>query len=410
MENFNLSDFVMDFEFDFQNDFTATENQVIDEILTNQIEPNGALNGMHGNPAPFFEYFCDEAVSGLGSAERFLQQQQQQQQMVSIENGMNQAGFDGDVEAPVDEQNEGDIDFDWTTFLQDKSPGQLAPVNEQTIDANDQENPATQDGSLVSANVINDNGSVYQELKTLDVPQIYGNLVETFSLDDLKKLDKCVDFSTLTRAKHPTHQDGNGDGDDAEPILDYRSDPLTRTKVFLMPLQLDPQSNESLQNVASRLKENPTVLNSLLKKCAKSKNANKIEMTAQPKHTKQPSEKYLSVRERMERAATKDIVLPTIKTGSPEGRQRKQVFKIENNKVPIQYAVQIILNDINKSGLFNTSSSSSNSNMETATKNPTKSKKSLSKSEATSKLHENVEAVNEEQKKARRSSKRVKIQ
>lgn len=393
MENFNLSDFVMDFEFDFQNDFTTTENQVIDEILTNEIETGGIFDGVRENPSSF-EYFYDDpgAVNGFGTAERLPQQQ-----MLAIENGVNQAGFNHgnfstasyEIEASVDEHFVDGIDFDWTTFLEDKSPGQLNTAIEQSMV--DQQNQAVQDDLLGSANVINDNGFIYQELKTLDVPQIYGNLGKTFGLDDLKKLDKCVDFASLTTSKHPIQQDNNDDIDgDDETMIDHRNDPLAKTKVFLMPLQMDPQSAESIQNVATKLKKYPEVLNSMLNKCGKSKNAEKLELPGKAKHIKQQSEQYHELE-------AKTTISPMIKP-STERRQRKDIFKIE--KVPIQYALQIVLNDINKSGIF--------TSKETVTEKPTKAKKQMSKSKPTKKPLENIKAA-EEPKKNRRTSKKIKI-
>lgn len=436
MENFNMGDFTMDFEFDFQNDFTATENQVIDDILTNETETDGIFDGTRENPSStFFEYFGDDsgAVNGLGISEQYPQQQYQ---MAAIESGMNQAGFNNvnfstpacEIAASVDEQNVDGIDFDWTTFLQDKTPGQLKPSDcEQSTDTNDeqqqQQNSASADSSnslLGSVDVINDNGFVYQELKTLDVPQIYCNLDKAFGLDDLKKLDKCVDFASLSTTKHTTQQENNNHDNDAEddgggdePIIGHRNDGLARKKVFLMPLQMDEQSTESLKNVAAKLKKNPMVLNSLLSKCGKTKKAEKFQLTADPKRSLQQSEQYLSVRERLERVAAKNIALPMIKTGSTERRQRKQIIKMENDKVPIQYAVKIILNDINKSGIFkiNTNISSSSSTKETVTEKPKKVKKQSPKSKPTSKHHEPIEAAAKvEPKNTRRSSKKIKIQ
>lgn len=413
MENFNLSDFMMDFEFDFQNDFTATENHVIDEILTNQIETDGVLeNGILENPAAFFEYFCGETgeITDFGAAE-------QQQQTASIENGMIQAGQAAftmascDTDAPVDEQNVGDIDFDWTTFLQDKTPGQLAPANEQAIVAADHQNPSTQDGSLGSANVINDNEFMYHELKTLDVQQIYSRLGETFGLNDLKKLDKCVDFSSLSASKHPTQHESRANNDDVERTLEHRTGPMPKKKVFLMPLQMSQQSIEALQNIAAKLKEHPTVLNSILKKCTKSKDVQTLEMLDRPKRTKQQSEKYLSMHERLERLTIKNITLPTIKPTNIERRPRKQTLKIECDEIPpIQYAMQIVTETINKDGTSNTASVNSDSTTETAMKRSAKPKKHSPKSKPTSKPQENIEAMKMEPMKARRSSKRVQIQ
>lgn len=169
-----------------------------------------------------------------------------------------------------------------------------------------------------------------------------------------------------------------------------------------MPLQLDPQSTESLKNVATKLKKNPMVLNSMLNKCGESKNVEKLELSCQPKRIKQQSEQYLSLRERLERVASKNITLPMIQP-STERRQRKYIFNIEKDKVPpIQFAVQIVLNDINKSGIFTTSK-------ETVAEKPTKVKKQMPKSKPSKKPHKNTEAV-DEPKKTRQSSKKIKIQ
>lgn len=410
MENYNLdSDLDMDIKFDFQHDFTATENRVMDELLTDQTEADDIFNGMRENPSSYFEYFRQDSNVGidLDIAEQF-----QQQPMVSIENGVSQAGFNHayfstapcDNDASMDVQNDDGIDFDWTTFLADKSPGFLSPTAvAQSSDTNGQQNPALEDstGSAGSTNVINDNGFIYQELKTLDITRLYGNLCKTFGLDDLKKLDKCFDYSALSTAdKRGDHDgDGGGGGGDAEePLIDH---PIAKKKVFLMPLQMDPQSNAFLQNIATKLTNQPMVLNSIINKCDKSKDAKKLETASEPKKSVQQSEQYLSMRERLARVATKPIALPMInkKTTSTERRPRKQTFKIENEKMPIQYSVQIILHDIRKTAIFNSSSNSK----ETATEKPAKVKK-MSKSKPT--MKKCTETAKAEPKKSRRSIKK----
>lgn len=396
MDNFNLTDFVNDFEFDFQNDFNATENQVIDEILTTPIETDGIFSGMHENSSSFLEYFCDDpgADDSLG-----IEEQLQHQHFPFLnENGTNQADFNyAEIEALADGQNHDQIDFDWTTFLQDKSLGQLNVANEQSIV--DQQNPAEQNALLGLANVINDNGFIYQELKTLDLPQIYGDLDKAFGLDDLKQLEKSLDLESLTMAKHPKQQ-GSHVG---EVIIGHQSDPIAKKKLFLVPLQLDSSSRESLRNVAAKLKENPMVLNSMLNNCSKSKSAEKVELSDQPTCVKPKSEQYLNVRERLKRMTEKEAALAMVNSSmmDSERRQRKCFFNLKHEKIPMQYAVQIVLNDINQNGIFGSKETN------TARK-PTKAKKQVPKSKSPKKPRKNIEAVNEP-KRTRQSIKKIKI-
>lgn len=394
MENFNLNDFVMDFEFDFQHDFTHGENQVIDEILTNQMQSDSMFNGMRENPPAFYDYFCNDSVTvnGFGAAE----------QMVSIENGVHQMSFDhaafsasASCEAQATHQNNDDddvIDFDWTTFL-DKSPRPAETENEPSRIA--QQNTTLQDNLHGSPNVINENGFIYQELKTLDIPSIYGDLGQTFGLDDLKKLDKCLDYASLTKAKHSIQQQQQDEIDD-KTMFDQDNSSLAKKKVFLMPLHLDPMSTESLHKVAAKLKKHPLILNSMLNHCADSKNAEKIELPGQPKQVKQKSDRYLSVREHLERIASMEITLPMIKRRT-ERQQRKKIFQIDNNKVPIEYAVEVILTDFNTYKIL--------INNGTEAEKRFKAKKEMPNAKTT-KSHENIEVV-EKSKRGRRSSKKV---
>lgn len=361
MENFNFSDFAMEFEFDFQQDFTPNENRVIDDILTNPIE-------FDMNSSSFSEYFgrnsatANDVAATAMEPSQPMEPQLQHQQMTPFGNGACQNGFHQpnfpttsyQLDASVAEQNVDGIDFDWTTFLDDKATVQPdTVVNEPSTEAIDQQNRPEQDGLQDSSNVINENGFVYQELNTLDIPQIYGNLDRTFGLNDLRKLDECLDYESLSVAKHSNQQNNNDDDDDDEydggdsaddTLIGHVNGPLQQKKVFLMPLQLDLASTESLNNVAAKLKKHPLIVNSMLNQCGRTKKSDKIVLSSRPKHVKQQSERYLSVRERLERIASMDFAVPMIPP-SNERRQRKQPLKIDGEKVPIQYAVSIVLTE-----------------------------------------------------------------
>lgn len=390
MENFNLSDFTMDFEFDFQHDFTANENQVIDDILKHATE----FDVVQENPSSCFEYFCENSGAVNGLARTTEQLLQSQQQVFPLENAVNETGFyqhnfptastfsnPYQIESTVDEENVVGTNFDWTTFLEDKPSIQSDTVNWQSVNQTiDQKNRTDQDNLFDSSN---ENGFIYQELNTLDIPKIYDNLGKAFGLDDLKKLDACLDYSSLSMVKH-----GQLDHDDHA----RRNGLFPKKKVFLMPMELNAESNESLQNVATTLKKHPFVLNSMLNQCDNTKRTEKIELSNGPKQIKQQCERYLSVREGLERIAIKEITIPMIQSSSERRRQRKQITKTDNEKVPIQYAVDIVVTDINRNGTF--------TSKETVIEK-TKSKKQMPKPKATTTTDEP-----EEPKKNRRTNKK----
>lgn len=348
MENFNLSDYTLDFEFDFQHDFTANENQVIDELLTHPTD----FDGMQENGSPRFAFMC-EGSSAFNDLMTITEQlPQPQQQTISNETDFYQQNFPTEssfanpceIESAANGVENGDeLDFDWTTFLDDKASIQSETVNGQSTNATtDQQNQTEQDGQLDSSNALDDNDCVYQELNTLDIPQIYDSLDKAFGLNDLKKMDAYVDYASLSMAEDASQ-------DDHDIALDHTNGLLPKKKVFLVPMELNAESTESLQNVATKLKTHPSILDSMLNQCGNTNKTKKIELSDDPKQIKKQSELCLSIRERLERIAIKEITVATIQPNT-QRRHRKQIIEIDSERVPIQFAMDVVVTDINRHG------------------------------------------------------------
>lgn len=387
MEHFHVDEFNLDFEFDFQHDFSASENRVIDDILTNSIETGGIFeNGQsliedtREDSSSFFEYLCNN--SGAGNDLDTLEQLPANQLFPAV-NDTNQASYElanfvtqsnGIENAAADEN----VGFDWTTFL-DKSPSQQS-VHEQLP-----ENVKIESISTDDVNVIRDNGFVYQELKTLDIPKMFANLGETFGLADLKKIDERMNYSALPKSNR----------NEFIPINKMNTAPLTKKKIFLMPLQMDRKSTESLLNVANNLKSHPIILNSMLNQCdSDSKQIiKKIRLASRPKQIKKKSDRYLTINEQLERINTNQIILPTIDRMSVR-RSRKQTFPIKKERVPVNNAVEMVLTDINENNILHINEMTKISKTKKLSPNTKSSKR------------ENIEHIEEPPKKIRRLSKK----
>lgn len=351
MENFQMGEFNLDFEFDFQHDFTAGENRVIDDILSNSIEPGTFFEGAESliedtreNSSSFFEYLCNESSS---ASDLVALEQLPPNQLFKVECDDNQASFGthtiatepNGVDMMIVDQN---VNFDWTTFL-DKSPSpHQSSVAEELPNQKDDE--PIQNDLIEHENVIRDNGFVYQELKTLDITQMYSNLGETFGLADLRKIDERLNYTSLSLER----QSNQNTKDTSNNRV-----PLSRKKVFLMPLQLDRQSNESLRHVAENLKNNPLILNSMLQKCEEREFTTKIRVPNQPRQIKQKSRKHLTINEQLEQINTKEIILPRVSQSTQQRRQRKIPPKrIKAEKVPVKFAIEMVLTDINDNNII----------------------------------------------------------
>lgn len=388
MENYHLNEFNLDFEFDFQHDFTSGENRVIDDILSNSIpsgeifEAGQSLMEVTREDSSFFEYLCNDSgsASDLGTLEQLPANQ-----LFPVESETNQASYEvanfatesNGTDNTADDQN---VSFDWTTFL-DKSPSQKS-VEEQSS-----ENEPSEPVPIDRGNVIRDNGFIYQELKTLDIPQMYANLGETFGLADLKKIDERMNYSSLPAERRSNQNDRTA-------MNNMTNVPLTKKKVFLMPLQMDRKSTESLLNVANNLKCHPDILNSMLSQCSGREFTKEIRLPNRPKQIKQKSQRHLTINEQLERINMKEVVLPMIDQPAIR-RERKQILPISMERVPVNYAVEVVLTDINENNILQSNET---------TKMP-KTKKTSPNTKSSKR--ENIE-LTEKPKKSRRLSKKMK--
>lgn len=344
MDNFQLSDLNLNFEFDFQNEFTPTENRVIDEILSSSLESanlfdtDSQFEGSHTDSSSFFDYLCHDAgpTVDMGALDELSKSQ-----LVPFNNGSNQmeysahnysCGLQGMGTVDLNQE----INFDWTTFL-DQPQDESSVVDKKSTEIIPSVDSIQSDSNQAD-DVICDNGFVYQELKTLDVPQMYANLDQTFRLTDLKQIDQRLDYSSLANQRQMD--------------CELKSMKTMKRKLFLMPMQLNQQGTESLRNVATKLESRPLALNSMLNRCDNDDSTLKIVLPSRPRQIKQKSERYLTINEQLQEIYTKEIVLPPIQPNVHKiQRKRKEPLKFDMQKIPIEYAVEVVLTDINQSDI-----------------------------------------------------------
>lgn len=401
MDSFQLPDF--SFEFDFQSDFTEGENCVIDELLANPIESTDLFDtstAYQTNPASsssFFDYLCNNSNTianeiSLGNLST--------SQLVPYDSGFSQVQYEidsfannssGMVSGAADTATE-NMNFDWTKFLDESS------ADGNSIEAPLQSQPEQIEGHVDdSSGMICDNGCVYQELKTLDIPQMYSDLDQTFDLTGLKERSQCIDYSVLAKENEPNRIVQNNENHSS----------LTNSKVFLLPFQMNAASTQSLYQMATKLKDNPMMLDSMIRQCANKNQNPKILIPSRPKQVKPKTKRYLTVDEQLKEINTKKIVLPSI--GRKLQRQsRKQKPQIDKEKVEVKYSVQIVLEDVMEDGTFgyiNNDTSINDNNNQPAPKKSPKSKK-LSPNSKPAK-HQAMQ-TRSESKSNRRTSKKLK--
>lgn len=305
MDNFNLS-----IEFDFHTDFTITENQIIKELLAET--PTGLGSQEH---SPFFDYgFCMDttANNALEPRNQFVPfNETNSHQVLAAEDAL---------------VNQND-NFDWTAFLEE-SPATDNSTEPIVVDESSND-------SYFDADSVNcDNGFVYEELKTLDVAQMYSNLEDTFGLTQFNEMFEHMDYSVLADSK--SHSNG---------VASNGSDMIfSKQKVFLVPFGMNATATESLDRVAKQLEKYPWVQKSMLHRSNGFQKSNEILLPKPPKQTKKKSEKYLTVDEQLERIDTKEIILPMI-SWNKSPRKRKQTPKCDGAKVPIEI---VLANDENQ--------------------------------------------------------------
>lgn len=390
MDNFQFNDFT--FEFDFQHDFTDGENRVIDDILANSVETVGlfeadtTFDGSRPRASSFFDYLYNDSGSAIDVTS--LENQLVPFNGEQVHHGVE--SYPMQPERIVAEQN---VNFDWTTFL-DESPGQPNVTVEAPSSVPQESIP----NEIIDAgNVICDNGFVYQELKTLDVPQMYSKLDETFGLMDLKAVDESMDYSALVNTLQSDQNDQNAVNSNATSMKQK-----SQQKLFFLPMQLNQTGTESLYQVATKMKNRPFILNSMLSKCTDREAKAKILISSAPKQVKTKSEQYLTVNEQLQQIQTKEIILPSIKA-KPKHNKRKEALKMIKEKMPVAYAFEVVLTNIQEP------SSSSTNNGQINVKKATRTKKATTKTTA-SKRRNNDNELSVESKPTRRSNKKIKTE
>lgn len=399
MDNFQLGDFSLNFEFDFQNDFTADENRVIADIMTNTVDSTN-LFGMdtqfdesHTNSSSFFDYLYNDSgtIDDVVSLDELPKSQlvpfniQHSSNVIqSIHDVHDYACESQEMTGTVANQS---VDFDWTSVL-DQSPAQSNVADEkQTLKCVPVE-PAQSD-LVEMVSVTHDNGCVYQELKTIDLPQMYANLDDKFGLLDLKQVDQRIDYSSLPIQHRMDHSDFN--------IVNSNA-PSTKRKMFLVPMELSQPGAESLFKVATKLQTSPFILNSMLNQCNDKESNSQVVLPTRPKQIKQKSERYLTVNEQLQQIHTKEIVLPSIQRNF-QRQKRKVPPKLDREKTAVTYAVEVVVTDISQTD------NSDGISIETSAKKPTKPKKSPTNAKSSKRA---ANQVVDQPKSIRRSSKKIK--
>lgn len=372
MDQFQIPE--LSFEFDFQHDFTLGENCVINEILANPIESSdifateNALTLDQSTSSSFFNYLCNDFITTTaGNSSGDLSNNQ----LVPYDDGFSQVSYDVDsyaresngIDCNAANQN---VNFDWTKFLDESSAdgSVIESVPESQVEQ-------VQYNHTGGSGMICENGYVYQELKTLDIPQMYSDLNQTFDLMRLKEHDKAIDYSAFDNETEFSHKQPNNNPNSAS--ID--------SKVFLLPFQLNESGAQSLLQIAEKLKDDPTAIHSMV-----SEQNSKLLIPSRPKQIKEKSMRYLTVNEQLHQIRTKEIILPSIER-KPQQRKRKQKPKIDKEKAPVQYTLKIILEDIMENGNFsmvnNNTTISNNNNFQSVSEISPKSRKSSPKARST---------------------------
>lgn len=345
MDNFHFGDFNLSFEFDFQHDFTDNENQVIEDILTNPIESSElfetgeSFGDTHSHQSSFFDYLCNDSrpVNDIAALDHLSRSQLLPFECnVDHQAADKQHSFANGSNGPEVSSADQNVNFDWTTFL-DQSPAQSCSA-EEAPSAHQRDDNAS--NALVNTNndMIRDNGFIYQELKTLDVPQMYANLDQTFGLIDLKKIDESMDYSSLTYDNETCRDHRNN-------MLDLNQTALSKKKVFVMPLQSHPAAVESSRKVGLKLKSHPMILTKMLSQCANQQSEKKVLFPCRPKQIKSKSQRYLTIDEQLRLINTKEIVLPMNGPNS-QSQKRKGNLKMDKAKVPAKNNLEEMLANI----------------------------------------------------------------
>lgn len=292
--------------FDFNSDFTAAENHIINGILMQPFETFVS----NGFPDIDLDALLNPNVLNL--------------------NDSSSDGGNRNVMPVIDRPDSetitgnGDVIMSWTNVMESEP----MPPSNYHFDA-------------IENDIIEDLSNEpeppsYQELETFDVPKLYDNLQSTFGLNHLKEIDTNLNYPAL---KVECDQSDSINHPSSPAIIPHEY----KWKTFLMPIQCDMPQTSSIQEIRAKLQERPDIVFSIIRMRTQHDQANetKILLVAPPKQTKRPSKRYIPVSEQLARIGDERILVPCIdsvkkprvrktpvKLNSPEETQAQVIFAL----------------------------------------------------------------------------------
>lgn len=293
------------FAFDFENDFTAAENQIITEVL---MEPFGVFGsddlGLDSYILPDVDYMpLNNGVDALNDAVEMIS---------NIFPTMDTAlPSDSSFQTEPITGNANMI-MSYANLLE---PTQSMKIEMPTYA--DAESMIIEDE--YNENIITEEETSYQNLETVDVPQLYDNLQSTFGLKHLKDINEKLSYPAL---KAECVQD---------PVTNENESPIApeiRWKTYLMPLNRSGSDTESVHQIEQKLRQRPDIVMSIVKRHTHPSKSNekKIVLVAPPKKTKQPLTEHISVDVKLkENDFNHRVILPRIDISAVRRRRKVPV-------------------------------------------------------------------------------------
>lgn len=305
------------FPFDFASDFTAAENQIINEVLMEPFDGFGGDDlGLNSYILPDVDYMSLSNTSASNDAVEMLS---------NLFPTMDAALM------PVPSLQSETITGDANMIM---SYANLS----QPIQSMKTELPTYEDAESIimedkyDKNFVEEETS-YQNLETFDVPQLYDNLQSTFGLKHLKDIDEKLSYPAL---KVECDQD---------PVTNENELPLApevKWKTYLMPLNYGGADVESVHQIQQKLRQRPNITMSIVKRHVNKSNEKKILMVAPPKKTKKPLTEYIPVDVKLkENHFDHRILLPRIDKSAIR-RKRKAPVVLDSPEVTKSHVLRLL--------------------------------------------------------------------
>lgn len=312
------------FPFDFDSEFSAAENQIMNDILMQPFDPFAGIG---------FSFADQYDLADM----HFMPLSPNDGQLSQLNSSSSQIGVEpidsscaASEPSPADTiTGNADMLMSWTNVLEPNSTthsSELPPNYYEQLIVEEH----TNDGMPSET-------ASYQTLETVDVPQLYDKVESTFGLERLKEIDTKLNYPALK-----SECDANGDADQSPATAVHE----TKWKTFLLPIKCDANGAESVHRIQQKFKERPDIVMSIIRQRGQraTSNETKILLVAPPKQTKQPSTQYLSVDEQLQRLETEEIVVPVIdRTMKP--RKRKSPVKLDTVEVARENILRMLGTD-----------------------------------------------------------------